>query len=138
MPGSRSARRSHLLGGCLRKAVLTSVILTVALAVGGEIGPRQLVLGGPAVGEVRSGSAGQDVRNERARGLVHEHHCWTNNRDRPRYMRDAIPGHVVVTPAPTRSQLEPWPKYSRALVQPALGQLFDDQPAGLVVYAFCR
>ena len=138
MPRSRSARRSQLLGGCLRKAVLTSVTLIVALAVGLEMGPRPLVLGGPAVGQVRSGSAGQDVRNERARDLVHDHHCWTNNRDRPRDMRDTIPGHVVVTPAPTRAQHEPWPRYSRALVQPALGQLFDDQPAQLVVHAFCR
>ena len=82
MPRSRgSARRSHPLGGCLRKAVLTSVATPiVALAVGLEIGPRPLVSADRR--SARSGRAprGKTYGRSAPVTLSTKHHCWTNNR----------------------------------------------------------
>lgn len=71
------------------------------------------------------------VQTVTAADLVERHGCWTG--EAPADMEGKFPGHVVVS-APGHG-----PQYrGQAMVEKALGQLFDGEAHGLTVYAFCR
>ena len=69
----------------------------------------------------------------RAERLFSAHDCWTGAA--PPDLRGGMPGHVIVS-RPGRAAV-----HSARLVQPALAQVFSDDPRddrGLLVHAFCR
>ena len=72
-----------------------------------------------------------DDLSTRVQDLVDTYGCW--RREAPSDMQGKVPGHVVVTRSDGRTV------YGGAhLVGLALGQEFENQPAGLTIWAFCR
>jgi hypothetical protein len=142
----KHTHRQDSLGRALRNAVLTSVGMVGFVMAGYGLGTYAVDAGLlPQVAVVDESAPPAEVttpsqlRIDRARQLVATHDCWTGGDDMPADMLGQFPGHVVVTPLPTRGEPHPRPTYSADLVGPALDHVFGTDPApGPVVHAFCR
>jgi hypothetical protein len=111
------------------RATVFSVVLPGVLlgsyAVGSALVPAQMEFAGPSQSKVEQ--PGATVTD-----LVVEHGCWTG--EAPVDMQGQLPGHVVVTKRGAEA-----PVYGGSrLTGMALEQIFDGEPYGLTVHAFCR
>ncbi|GAB3764383.1 hypothetical protein FB382_000948 [Nocardioides ginsengisegetis] len=123
----------------LARAVLTPV-LVVGGAAAGYAGGAAAVAAGLLPGAGILDSQVQDGPDAGSPDtLFAAHDCWTGEADLPPDLRGRRPGHVIVTPAPTRRTPHPRPTYSAGLVDEALDHVFGtDRHPGMTVHAFCR
>jgi hypothetical protein len=111
------------------KLKLATFLVLVAWA-GGMVAGASIVAGNAQVRQVDQGGT-LSAAESRALDLYHAHDCWRD--EPPADMRGRVPGHVVVTTRHGRTTYG-----GPRLVSRALSQLFEDEPAGLRVWSFCR